>query len=173
MIYPPALQILLCGPLIWQQHCILATDCRRIVCCVFTYQKNWFRDRLRDTVSDTHHLDLSIFANTVKLDLLIGQCIVQGLLGGSLYVGCFFCHACLWLGEQAAWLLFCSCVQWKQVRNTVRKRIPACIKKKKKNQKRGHRHTNWHTPRHGDARGLNSLLLKKKIWLTPRPSAGW
>lgn len=62
-------------------------------------------------MSDTHHLNLSIFANTVKLDLLIGQCIVQGLLGGSFYVSCFFCHACLWLGEKAAWLLFCSCVQ--------------------------------------------------------------
>lgn len=39
---------------------------------------------------------------------------------------------------------------------------PCMHKKKKKNQKRGHRHTNWHTPRHGDARGLNNLLLKKK-----------
>lgn len=62
---------------------------------------------------DTHHLNLSILANTVELDLLIGQCVVQGLLGGILHVGGFFCHASLWLGGQAVWSLVRSCVQWK------------------------------------------------------------
>lgn len=68
---------------------------------------------------NTHHLNLSILANTVELDLLIGQCVVQGLLGGSLNVGCFFCHASLWLGAQAVESVVHSCVQWRQVRNTV------------------------------------------------------
>lgn len=45
--------------------------------------------------SDTHHLNLSIFTNTVELDLLIGQCIVQGLLSGSLNVSRFFCDSFL------------------------------------------------------------------------------
>lgn len=44
----------------------------------------------------THHLNLSILANTVELDLLIGQCVVQGLLRGSLNVSRFFYQASLW-----------------------------------------------------------------------------
>lgn len=64
-------------------------------------------------MSDTHHLNLSILANTVELDLLIGQCVVQGLLGGSLNVCRFFCEASLWLGGQEVWSLVHSCIQRK------------------------------------------------------------
>lgn len=66
-------------------------------------------ERLRDEKSDTHHLNLSILANTVKLDLLIGQGVVQGLLGGSLNVGCVFCNASLWFGGQAVRSLVVMC----------------------------------------------------------------
>lgn len=52
----------------------------------------------RDGISETYHLYLSILANTVELDLLIGQRVVQGLLGGSLNMGCLFCYASIWLG---------------------------------------------------------------------------
>lgn len=83
---------------------------------MFAYR---FRKRLRDGISDTYHLNLSILANTVELDLLIGQCVVQGLLGGSFNMGCLFCHASIWLGGQAVWSFVCLCVQWKQVRNTM------------------------------------------------------
>lgn len=41
-------------------------------------------------ITDTHHLNLSILSNVMELDLLIGQCVVQGLLGGCFYVGGFF-----------------------------------------------------------------------------------
>lgn len=50
--------------------------------------------------SDTHHLNLSIFPDTVELDLLIGQRVVQCLLGGGLDVARFFCRASLWLGDK-------------------------------------------------------------------------
>lgn len=62
-----------------------------------------------DQVSDTHHLNLSILTNTVELNLLIGQSIVQSLLGGCLNMGCFFRDASLWIEEQAVWSLMHLC----------------------------------------------------------------
>lgn len=69
--------------------------------------------RLKLEMSDTHHLNLSILANTVELDLLIGKRVVQGLLGGRLNLARFVCHASLWLGRQTVWSFVCLCVQWK------------------------------------------------------------
>lgn len=57
---------------------------------------NGLRETVKDGMSDTHHLNLSILADTVELDLLIGQCVVQGLLGSSLNVSRFISHASLW-----------------------------------------------------------------------------
>lgn len=46
-------------------------------------------ERVEDEMSGTHHLNLSIFTNAMELDLLIGQRVMQGLLGGGLYMSRF------------------------------------------------------------------------------------
>lgn len=54
----------------------------------------------QDVMSDTHHLNLSILTDAVDLDLLIGQCVMQSLLCGSLRVGSLPCNASLWGREK-------------------------------------------------------------------------
>lgn len=101
-----------------------------------------------EKVSDTYDLNLSILTNAVELDLLIGQSVVQSLLGGCLNMACFIHEASLWIEEQAVWLVMYLC-------------------------KVEGKHSKRHTHTHSDAWFIQGFVRLQKLWIIPRFSAGW